>query len=175
MQESLEPRRDPKFAWFERAAFWIAMTSCLLLAAFTLAEIAARPLGIQVHVGGEYNGMLMGWLIFFALPVVTRARQHLIVDFFHGMMSPRWRAIVNWLGTLLMVIYVAALLYFCTKLTIASWNNSIKTQGILRTPIVYPQAGMVLGLALMWLSSLLAFIAECRRLFGRAPALEAQP
>ena len=172
MQERTEPQREPRFAWFERAAFWVSITSCLLLTAFTLAEIAARPLGVQIHVGGEFNGMLMGWLIFFALPVVTRARQHLIVDFFHGMMSPRIRRAVTWLGALLMPLYVAALLYFCSKLAIASWNNSIMTQGVLRTPVVYPQAGMVLGLALMWVSSLLVFIEECRRLFGRAAATE---
>jgi len=167
--ESLEVRADPRFAWFERAAFWVAMASCLLLLAFTLGEIAARPLGIQIYVGGEYNGMLMGWLIFFALPVVTRARQHLIVDVFHGMLGRRGKAAINWLAALLMLVYVGALLYFCTKLAIASWNNSIRTQGILRTPIFYPQLGMVVGLSLMWLSSLLVFVEECRRLLRPSP------
>lgn len=172
--ESVEVRPDPRFAWFERAAFWVAMASCILLLLFTLAEIAARPLGIQVYVGGEYNGMLMGWLIFLALPVVTRARQHLIVDFFHGMMGPRGKAIVNWLGALLMAVYIAALLYFCTKLAIASWNGSIRTQGILRTPIFYPQLGMVVGLGLMWISSLLVLVHETRTL-GRFQAKEPSP
>lgn len=167
--ESAEARSDPRFAWFERAAFWVAMASCILLLLFTLAEIAARPLAVQVYVGGEYNGMLMGWLIFFALPVVTRARQHLIVDVFHGMMGARGKAIINWLGALLMVIYVAALLYFCSKLTIASWNNNIRTQGILRTPIVYPQVGMVIGLALMWISALLVLVSETRALARPKP------
>lgn len=164
-----EARPDPRFAWFERAAFWIAMASCLLLLLFTLAEIAARPLGVQIYVGGEYNGMLMGWLIFFALPVVTKARQHLIVDFFHTMLGPRAKAAVSWTGALLMAIYVAALLYFCAKLALQSWNSNIRTQGILRTPVFWPQAGMVLGLALMWISSLIVLAGESLALFrGRA-------
>lgn len=172
--ESVEVRPDPRFAWFERAAFWVAMASCILLLLFTLAEIVARPLGVQVYVGGEYNGMLMGWLIFFALPVVTRSRQHLIVDFFQGMMGSRGKAIINWLGALLMAIYVAALLYFCAKLALASWNNNIRTQGILRTPIFYPQLGMVVGLTLMWISSLFVLIGETRGL-ARPRAPESQP
>lgn len=163
--EELEVRADPRFAWFERAAFWVAMASCLLLLLFTLAEIAARPLGVQIYVGGEYNGMLMGWLIFFALPVVTRSRQHLIVDFFHTMMGPRAKALVSWVGALLMAVYVAALLYFCAKLALQSWNSNIRTQGILRTPVFWPQAGMVLGLVLMWFSSLVVFLGETRALF----------
>lgn len=173
--ETAETKADPRFAWFERAAFWIAMASCILLLLFTLAEIAARPLGIQVYVGGEYNGMLMGWLIFFALPVVTRARQHLIVDFFHAMLGARGRALVNWIGALLMVVYVAALLYFCAKLTLQSWNNNIRTQGILRTPVVWPQLGMVLGLFLMWVSSVVQLVGETRGLFRRRGGAEARP
>jgi len=172
--ETTEARQDPRFAWFERAAFWIAMASCILLLLFTLAEIAARPLGVQVYVGGEYNGMLMGWLIFFALPVVTRARQHLIVDVFHAMLGARGKAVVTWLGALLMAVYVAALLYFCTKLAIASWNNNIRTQGILRTPIFYPQLGMVVGLSLMWLSTLLVLVGTTRD-FLRPRAKEPRP
>ena len=100
--ESAEARSDPRFAWFERAAFWVAMASCILLLLFTLAEIAA-------------------------------------------------------------------LLYFCSKLTIASWNNNIRTQGILRTPIVYPQVGMVIGLALMWISALLVLVSETRALARPKP------
>jgi TRAP-type C4-dicarboxylate transport system permease small subunit len=73
-----------------------------------------------------------------------------------------------------MVIYVAALLYFCTKLAVASWNNSIRTQGILRTPIFYPQLGMVVGLALMWISSLLVLVNESRAL-GRSGAKDVRP
>ena len=168
--ESVEAKSDPRFAWFERAAFWIAMGSCLLLLLFTLAEIAARPMGVQIYVGGEYNGMLMGWLIFFALPVVTQARQHLIVDFFHTMMGRRAKAVVNWIGALLMVLYVAALLYFCAKLALQSWNNNIRTQGILRTPVFWPQAGMILGLTLMWVSSVVVAVKETRSLFGRGAA-----
>ncbi len=166
--ESVEAKADPRFAWFERASFWIAMASCVLLLLFTLAEIAARPLGIQVYVGGEYNSMLMGWLIFFALPVVTRARQHLVVDFFNAMLGHRGRAVISWLGALIMVIYVAALLYFCAKLTLQSWNNNIRTQGILRTPVVWPQLGMVLGLLLMWISSVIVLLGETRDLFRAA-------
>ncbi len=173
MQDTEEPRAERPFARFERASFWIAMTSCILLFLFTMAEIVARPLGVQVYVGSEFGGMVLGWLIFFALPVVTRSRQHLIVDFFQGMMGARTKAIVSWLGSLLMVVYVAALLYFCCKLTLSSWNGKIMTQGVLRTPMVYPQIGMVLGLALMWLSSLLVLVGDTRQLFRRTAAAEA--
>ena len=118
-------------------------------------------------------GDMLG-LIFFALPVVTRARQHLIVDFFHTMMGPRAKALVSWVGALLMAVYVAALLYFCAKLALQSWNSNIRTQGILRTPVFWPQAGMVLGLVLMWISSLVILFGETRTLFrgrtvGRRP------
>lgn len=169
MPDSREQEAERRFAWFERAAFWVAMASCVFLLLFTLAEIVARPLGVQVYVGSEYNGMLLGWLIFFALPVVTRARQHLIVDFFHTMMGVRGKRAIDWIAALLMVVYVAALLYFCCKLTLASWNDGIKTQGLLRTPVVYPQIGMILGLGMMWLSALLTLVEQSRLLFGAGP------
>lgn len=165
--EAIEPVPDPKFNWMERAAFWVAMASCILLTGFTLAEIAARVVGVQFYIAGEFNGMLMAWLIFFALPVVTKARQHLVVDFFLGMMSPRVRQVIGWIGALLMVIYVAALLYFCTKLALASWKNNVRSIGMLRTLVVYPQAGMVLGLTLMWISSVIVLVKESCGLFRR--------
>ena len=36
--ETVEARPDPRFAWFERAAFWVAMVSCIVLLLFTLAQ-----------------------------------------------------------------------------------------------------------------------------------------
>ena len=166
------PPQHQRQTWWERAAFRLAVASCMVLTLFTVAEIVARPVGVQVYVGSEYNGILMGWLIFLAWPAVTRSRQHLIVDFFVGMMSRRVKLGIEWLTSLLMLIYLAALIYFSTKLALANWHNGVRTQGILRTPIAYPQIAMLVGLLLTWITQVALFLRDSRNFFTRGPLPE---
>src|SRR5690606_39145369 len=108
----------------------------------------------------EYTGFLLAWLIFFTLPAVTRARQHIRVTFLVDLLRPRLRGALAAFSDVLCLIYYGALIALAAQLTLVSWTDHIRSQGILLTWLFYPQLGMVLGLGLMWLVPLVAALTS---------------
>ena len=146
----------------ERTAQVIAIGACVLLALFTWSEVVGRALRIRFDLASQFNGYLLAWLIFFSLPAVTRLRQHIAADFLLEYMSPNLRLWLRFIGGVLMVFYVAVLLYLCADLAATNWQNDVRAQGILRTPVFYPQLGMLVGLGLMWIVALLTALRDGR-------------
>jgi TRAP-type C4-dicarboxylate transport system permease small subunit len=139
-------------ARIERFALVLAAACCAVLAALSLAEVVFRILRIKFYLGTEVSGFLTGWLIFFALPCVTRERRHIRVNFLIGLLPPRSAAVTRILGELVMLGYQTALIALCWTITADSFRNHLRAEGILRIPTFYPFCGIMIGFVVLWLS-----------------------
>jgi TRAP-type C4-dicarboxylate transport system permease small subunit len=145
------------------AAEILAGLSLVVMTAFVLLAMLFRPLGIRFFYASEYTGFLLAWLIFFTLPAVSRARQHIRVTFLVDLLRPRMRNAFGAFSDIFTLVYCGGLLALCAQITLVSWTDHIRSQGILLTWLFYPQLGMVLGLALMWLMQLFVTFAGLLR------------
>lgn len=145
----MERKRDPLSA-IDRALFWLACLCGLAILVLQLAEIAARLFGGSVVFSSEATGFLMAVMVGLALPEVTRANQHITADFVVLMMGPKMRrAIEHFIAPLFSAIYAAILVYLLYALTVSSYVDGVRSEGVTRMPVVIPQAVLLVGVAMM--------------------------
>jgi TRAP-type C4-dicarboxylate transport system permease small subunit len=148
----------------ERAGLAIAATCSALLVILAILDVTS--LGLKFYLASELSGFVMGWLIFFALPVVTRRRAHITVDFLVNAVPARVRTWIELLGQVATLVYVVALIALCGRVTYQSFADGLRAQGILLIPTFYPFLGIVIGMALMLMSQarvLMATVDVLRR------------
>jgi len=147
----------------ERGARTLACVCCAVMALLVMADIVLRPLRVEFFWAGEGSGILMAWTVFLALPAVTRTRSHISIDLFANHTGPRLKRLIGLFGHVLMMVYVALLIYFCARM---AWNSHVldlRSSSILRLPLVYAQGGVVVGLALLLLTEC---VMTCREVMG---------
>ncbi|ANK80850.1 MAG: hypothetical protein TEF_08620 [Rhizobiales bacterium NRL2] len=136
----------------DRLALIVGGLAVVVILVLVLAEITVRAAGSGLPFTSEYSSLAMAWLIFLPLAEVTRRRTHIAADFLVERMNPRLGAWVTALGaSLFLVLYVAALFYVGWTVTANSFAENIRSQGLMMTPLFYPQVGMMVGLGLMLL------------------------
>lgn len=155
------------------AAEIVAGISLVVMTALVLLAMLFRPLGVRFFYASEYTGFLLAWLIFLTLPAVTRARQHIRVTFLLDLLGAWSRRAVSGLSDIVTLVYIGALLALCAQLTLISWTDHLRSQGILLTWLFYPQLGMVIGLLLMWLAQIALTIDALLRPRAAAHEVEA--
>jgi TRAP-type C4-dicarboxylate transport system permease small subunit len=117
---------------------------------------------VEFFLAGEANGILMAWMIFLALPHVTRTGSHLSLDALDKL-APDWLAtLFRVFGYLVMLVYVAVLSWYCGQLAWSSFLNDVRSSSILRWPVIYAQMGVMLGLALLAVTQCLILVADLR-------------
>lgn len=131
----------------ETAGLILSGACCALLGVLALLDVVFRTLDLKFFVATDTGGFLMGWLIFFALPVITRSDAHIRVTVLVGLLPNRARLAVDLLSQIAVLAYMAALIALCSQITYDAWANQIRAQGILRIPTFYPFLGMMIGFA----------------------------
>jgi len=148
-------------ASMERAMQLLSVLCCAALAVFTLLDIGMRLLHAEFFLANELNRVFLAWAIFFALPMVTRKREHLRVDFLLNMLKPGARRVLEALSDLLTMAYIGILILLLSSFAYGSWVDGVRSQGMLRLPEAYAQAGLVISLVLAVFSQVA--IVLCRR------------
>lgn len=153
------PRPMPSLALVERALHAVSALAIGLTAALVVMDVALAALGRPTYVSAEIGPFLMALIVFFALPTVTRLDSHIRADFFGSLFGARARRLVAVLvGDVLFVAYAAVLFWAACDLTSGAFAADERSQGLLRTPIWIPQAGMVLGLGLLLLRTVVTLL-----------------
>ena len=146
----------------ERAMLALCCVAGVLIFALSLADIVLRAASVEFFMAGEANGILLAWMVFLALPYVTRTGSHISLDFV-DQVAPDWlRAGFRIFGYLVMIVYVVVLSWYCGQLTWTSFVNDVRSSSILRWPVVYAQVGVMLGLVLLAATQCLILIADVR-------------
>jgi TRAP-type C4-dicarboxylate transport system permease small subunit len=165
---------DPtlRLNWLEKLSLALACLCCLLIGILSLADVALRTAKIEFHIAGEGSTILLAWLLFLVLPAVTRRRAHLSLGFFDTI-APAWlRKTVRIFGHLVMLVYVVTLMWFLGRMAMTSLANDLRSSSILRVPLIYAQAGVILGLGLLTLTQVSVLLRE---MFAPAHAEQAEP
>lgn len=148
-----------------RFCFFLACVSVAAILVFTLAEITLRPFGIGIVFVNELQGFLMVAVVFLALGDITTRREHMVADFFTSLLPERTRSLFDVaFNVIASLAYVAMLIWVIGALAYASYQDAVRSEGILRVPLVLPQLLIAIGLIVM----LLALLVLVRRHFGPA-------
>jgi len=142
---------------------WAAMVACVLIFVLTTLEVLLRLAGLKFSLSYEYCGFLLGALVFFMLPAVTIDDDHISVikaeTGAKGLFARlRYASIL-----LITLAYFGGLIYLCGITTLKSFQDGIKTQGVMLTPLYIPQLSMIIGLAVTLLLVLVAVAVGARR------------
>jgi TRAP-type C4-dicarboxylate transport system permease small subunit len=152
--------------WLERAALALASVLLAVLFALLLTDAALRWLRIDFYWGSEAGGMLMAWIIFLGLPMVMRDRGHIATDFLVARLPKPAAAAMGVLGGLLMLAYLVVLGWLCAEMAYRAFLAGARSQGILRLPVYYLEAGIVAGFGLMIVSQCLILVEDLRHVLG---------
>lgn len=137
---------------------------CLVAIFFLLLiGVVCRMMRIEFYWGSELSGILMAWLTVLCLPWLTRNRAHLSTDIASGTLPPLLRRALRFLGYILMLGYLGVLIWYCGDLALKNYHSGARDAGILRLPLSILQFGVVLGLALTFLSQLRLLFHEGER------------
>ena len=169
---ALSRRIDQLSAFIGRSTSWLAVLMIGIGAANAVLRYLSRDLGI--HMGGN-AALEAQWYLFSLLFLLGAAwtlerDAHVRVDVLYGRASPRTRAIINLLGSLLF------LLPFCVFALVVSgptvWNSwevrelSQDPGGLPRYPI---KAAILVSFVLLGVQGLSELIKSAARLTGHLP------
>lgn len=118
---------DTLVGWVELLCLWLVS----LLVCFGVYNVLARYLGRFVGRNLASNTLIEGqWYLFsivflLGFAVIQRRNQHVRVDFLYAKLPPRRRALVNFLGTVLMLIP------FCLLAMYIAWDPVLRSWGFM--------------------------------------------
>lgn len=144
----------------ERLSLALACVCCVTIAVLSLLDTVFRPLHIEFHFAGETSRLLLAWMMFMALPAVTRRRAHINLAFFDDIVPPQVAKVVRIFGYVVMIAYVAILGWFLGRMALTSIAQDLRSPSILRFPIIYSQAGVIVGMSLMVVTQILVLFRD---------------
>lgn len=155
-----EPDKLGRLNFLERVSLALACICCVMIGVLSLMDTVFRPLHIEFHFAGEISRLLLAWMMFLALPAVTRRSTHINIAFFDNIVPPRVAKVVRIVGYLIMIAYVAILGWYLGRMAMTSIAQDIRSASILRFPIIYSQAGVIVGMSLMVITQILVLVRD---------------
>lgn len=144
---------------------------CLaLIAAVTLASVAARMLGLVVPSASAIGGYLMAATTFLALAPTLRSGGHIRVELLVSRLNERARRWVELWCLAAAALLVGYLAYAGCIQVMNAYRFGTTAPGLLAIPIWIPQSAMALGLVVMTLAVVDLLIGA---LLGHTPRYEA--
>ena len=137
---------------------YIAAFFLVAIGVLVLTSIISRQVHINIPGINEYAGFCMAAATFFALAYTFPNGQHIRVELFLGMVSPR---ISHWLNVFCYGFASALTVYGgyqFFKLAHVSFKLNEKSQGIDATPLWIPQSALVLGFGLFAIACMHQFL-----------------
>lgn len=140
-------------AYLNRVPLAAAAIACMAIVVMVTCGIITRSAGYSLLFANEYSEYLMAASVFLALPAVTLARKHLAADFLVHMCGPRTRSLLLLLSDIVLFVYALALFGIAVRVVWVSYAQSLRSQGLMMTPLFVPQTAMLLGLLLLVLAA----------------------
>ena len=157
---------DSTSTWVARFAKWLSVALILLLS----FEVVMRYVFNSPTVWVMQTSMMVGGaLIVLGWAYVLQQNAHVRVDVFYGRLSARSKAIVNTLGSVIILFpFVGFLAYKAAVQSVYSWNMNETMSETAWYPPIWPIRIVVfVGLALFVLQAVAQFIRELRVLLGK--------
>ena len=133
-----------------RVSAYIASVVTLVMSALIFVEVICRSFfGFSTLIADEFGGYFLCASTFFAGPILMADDGFLRVDVAYLHFRGAFKKICDLLiwGTAL--IFCGYLFYFCLHVVQSSLNFNTVSAYVSKTPMVYPQSVMLIGLALL--------------------------
>ncbi|WP_108659487.1 TRAP transporter small permease subunit [Acuticoccus kandeliae] len=134
---------------FARVASWLFGISLVALSFFVAAETVSRKLFNFSFEGADELGgyvLAIGSSLAFTVALVERA--HVRIDFVHGRLPLKARAVLDWLAVLSLAAFGGFLVYVGYAVIVDTITYGSVAPTPWATPMIYPQAGWYAGYVL---------------------------
>jgi TRAP-type mannitol/chloroaromatic compound transport system permease small subunit len=136
----------------------------LLLAFFITYQAVARNLGWPIAPGGSsMSGYVLAMASTWAFSYALRTGAHVRIDVLLPYMSPRVRAIADWLALMGIVFLAYVITWKMWEKVISDYQRGVLTNDYPLTPLFIPKIVVALGFTLLVITALqmmLSMIAE---------------
>lgn len=105
--------------WLKRTLGMTGGVVLMTLMLLTTADVLGRKFDVPIRGGVEMSEILLAMLIFAGLPLVSEARQHIVIDTFEGFMSRRVRRVLDALANAICAItmFGMAWMFYAKRVT----------------------------------------------------------
>ena len=140
------------------------------IAALSAAQIAARELGFAAYSYDDFAGFCLAASSFLGLAYTFRENEHIRMTLLlHHARGGTRRALE--LASLAVAAFLVGYFgWYACDMTIISYKLNDVSQGLVAVPLWIPQAGMALGLVILFVATTDDFVAALR---GRSTSYDA--
>ncbi|WP_442580173.1 TRAP transporter small permease [Mesorhizobium sp. ASY16-5R] len=156
---------DPLIEWSRRlsqACAWVGGGIFILSALIITVEVMIRKF-LSRSLGGadELSGYGFAVAVTFAFAYASLERAHIRVDTLHAYLSSRWKAFLDVVAALLLLVYFGLLMRYGMRVLADTWEMNAHSNTPLHVPLVVPQSLWLLGLLLTFAVSTLLLARAC--------------
>lgn len=155
-------------AFAERCATWsarVAVSALALICALVIAEIFARNvLNKSTMIADEMCGYLNVVVVFFGLAYTMQQRGFIRVELLYRRFNDVTKSLADWFNVVSSMLYTLVVLYYMIAYAIYSYQNKLVSAELTQTPLVIPQALLVVGTILLAIYLFKFVVNRCRDL-----------
>jgi TRAP-type C4-dicarboxylate transport system permease small subunit len=126
--------------WLKRTLGFSGGLVLMVLMLLTTADVIGRKLDVPIRGGVEMSEILLAMLIFAGLPLVSEARQHIVIDTLEGFMSRTVRRALDALANAICAVtmFGMAWMFYDKRVTrVAEAGDTTSVLQIGLTPVAY--------------------------------------
>jgi TRAP-type C4-dicarboxylate transport system permease small subunit len=136
----------------------ISATVLFLMMLLTAVDVAGRYLVNRPVVGGfELTEMMLAALIYCGLPLVSKRREHIVIDTFDPLFPPRLKRALDIVAEVICAATLSGMGYliFIRAVRVAEYGDTTTVLKLPLAPIVYLMGVMIVVAALIHISLIL--------------------
>ena len=126
--------------WLKRTLGISGGIVLFVLMLLTVVDVAGRKLNFPIRGGVEMAEILLAMLIFAGLPLVSEARQHIVIDTLEGFMSRMVKRVLDAMAnaTCAITMFAMAWMFYAKRVTrVAEAGDTTSVLKIELTPVAY--------------------------------------
>lgn len=138
--------------WLDLALGFTAGLVLILMMFVTVIDVAGRyVLNMPLAGGFELTEMLLAILIYCALPLVSKQREHIVIDTFDFLMSPRVKRGLDMLADVVCSVTLSGIGYliFRRAVRVAEYGDTTNVLRLPLAPVAYVMSAMIVIAALI--------------------------
>lgn len=142
-------------AWLEGALGVTSATVLFLMMMITAVDVVGRYVfNAPLNGGFEITEMLLAALIYCGLPLVSQRREHIVIDTFDPLMSPRVKRALDMLAEIVCSLILGGIGYliFRRAARVAEYGDTTNVLKLPLAPVAYLMGTMIIVACLIHLS-----------------------
>ncbi len=132
--------------WLKRTLGISGGIVLFVLMLLTVVDVAGRKLNFPIRGGVEMAEILLAMLIFAGLPLVSEARQHIVIDTLEGFMSRLVKRVLDAIANAIsaLTMFAMAWMFYAKRVTrVAEAGDTTSVLKIELTPVAYFLLAMI--------------------------------